>query len=135
MFHVRERLHRLAYQHQVTVSIELMLIEALVKANEYAILKFDSVIVSFHSFMPDCRYFQLSEIVKKSDIDRYLKLNDSIYLEILNSESPLLAASKEILSKIESRNIFKFVSGTILATIDNTEATKQSVSFQLNFIV
>ncbi len=38
MFHIRENLHRLAYKHQVTVAVELMLAESLVKANEYVYL-------------------------------------------------------------------------------------------------
>jgi hypothetical protein len=35
MFHLREQLNRRAYQHEVAIGIEVMVVEAFVKADKY----------------------------------------------------------------------------------------------------
>lgn len=64
MYHIREQLHRTAYQHKVCFAIERMLIDALVEANQY---------------------YHFDEIVENYDLESYILLNDTIYIEILNS--------------------------------------------------
>jgi HD superfamily phosphohydrolase len=64
MYHIREQLHRTAYQHKVCYAIERMLIDALAEAN---------------------KHYHFDIIVDNHDLDRYILLNDTIYIEILNS--------------------------------------------------
>lgn len=62
LYHVRDQLHRYAYKHKVGCAIELMLTEVLKEADKY--FKFTN---------------------KIDNINEYIKLNDSIRMEILYS--------------------------------------------------
>ncbi len=74
------------------------------------------------------RFFKISDTINSFNIDEYLKLNDSIYLQILNSNDQSLNESKQIINNIETRNLYKFIARTILTKAENIELIKQSVS-------
>lgn len=46
------------------------------------------------------------------DMEAFTKLTDNIFLEILHSTDPKLDAAREILKKIECRNLYKYVGET-----------------------
>ncbi|KAG9332860.1 hypothetical protein JZ751_014487, partial [Albula glossodonta] len=96
MFHTRNGLHRRAYQHKVSNAIELMITEALVKANDYIEIQGSGG-----------KMFKMSEAIE--DMEAYSKLTDNVFDEILNSTDPNLAGAREILEDIHRRNLYKCV--------------------------
>ncbi|CAN0422145.1 unnamed protein product [Lampetra planeri] len=85
LFHVRERLHRNAYQHRVTKLIEHKVAEAIKEG--YSKLIGDKV----------------------NSMESYSTLTDSIYETILHSDDEELYKAKDIMMDIERRNLPKFV--------------------------
>ena len=61
MYHIRSQLHRNAYKHKVCVAIELMIIDALIKANK--VFKFEE---------------------KLNNVEEYCELTDGIQEDIIN---------------------------------------------------
>lgn len=57
--------------------------------------------------------------MQDQNFDRYEKLNDSIYLEILYSDNELLKESKEILQQLTIRKLYKYVGTQVLPTPTN----------------
>lgn len=98
MFHVRERLTRKAYKHETGSSINLMIVEALKLATKH--YKFDDI---------------------TDDMDKYLKLNDSIYLEILHSEHEDLKKASELLKLVEKRKFYKYVGSCVIPSDEQTD--------------
>ncbi len=98
MCHVRERLTRKAYKHETGSSINLMIVEALKLATEH--YKFDDI---------------------TNDMDKYLKLNDSIYLEILHSEHEDLKKASELLKLVEKRKFYKYVGSCVIPSDEQTD--------------
>ncbi|XP_067097031.1 deoxynucleoside triphosphate triphosphohydrolase SAMHD1-like [Osmerus mordax] len=96
MFHTRFCLHRRAYQHRVVNLIELMIADALVKANEH--IKIEG---------SGGEMFRMSDTI--NDMEAYTKLTDHVFEEILYSSSPELAEAREILENITHRHLYKFV--------------------------
>ena len=84
---MREYLTRRAYKHETGACVNLMVTEALVKAADV---------------------YNFLDIVREENYDKFEKLNDGIFLEILNSISEKLAASKELLERIVKRKLYKF---------------------------
>uniref|UniRef100_A0A8C6T9R5 HD domain-containing protein n=1 Tax=Neogobius melanostomus TaxID=47308 RepID=A0A8C6T9R5_9GOBI len=89
MFHTRSCLHRKAYQHKTNKIIELMITEALLKADP--ILKISK---------------------KIDDMDQYCKLSDCIFEEILYSSRNDLKEAREILEKVVSRELYRYLGKT-----------------------
>ncbi len=83
MFQTRYRFHKEIYNHKTVKLIELMIGDALLSADNY---------------------FNFSEVSKTDD---FKKLDDSIYSQILNSDVPDLQKSKDILKRIEKRDLYK----------------------------
>jgi HD superfamily phosphohydrolase len=83
MFSTRYRLHKEIYNHKTVKLIELMLGDALISADDSLSFKEMSKGIEFE------------------------KLDDSIYPYILNSDDKDLAHAKQILTRIESRNLYK----------------------------
>uniref|UniRef100_A0A8C6TWU8 HD domain-containing protein n=1 Tax=Neogobius melanostomus TaxID=47308 RepID=A0A8C6TWU8_9GOBI len=95
MFHTRSRLHQKAYQHKPSLSSRrCMITEAFLKANP--ILKISDALDGN------------GDVV----IDKYTKLTDDIFGEILNSPDSGLDDAKQILNKIISRKIYKHLGMT-----------------------
>ncbi|XP_045193463.2 deoxynucleoside triphosphate triphosphohydrolase SAMHD1-like [Mercenaria mercenaria] len=101
MFHTRSTLHRRAYQHKTTNIIDTMIVEALVKANNY--IKFAG---------KDGHEVRMSDAIH--DMKAYSQMTDHVFFLILNSTEPKLQESKEILSNIMRRNLYKCVGQTQL---------------------
>ena len=58
-------------------------------------------------------------------MDRYEKLNDDIFLQILYSTDQLLNESREILQRIVKRNLYKHVSTLVLPLSDKEYSKKE----------
>ncbi|KFP82650.1 Deoxynucleoside triphosphate triphosphohydrolase SAMHD1, partial [Apaloderma vittatum] len=102
MFHTRHWLHRRAYQHKTGNIIEIMQVlitEAFQKADKF-----------FKIEGSGGKFYQISTAME--DMEAYTKLTDNIYLEILHSSSPELKEAREILRKIERRELYKFLGET-----------------------
>ncbi|XP_019368628.1 PREDICTED: deoxynucleoside triphosphate triphosphohydrolase SAMHD1 isoform X2 [Gavialis gangeticus] len=56
------------------------------------------------------KYYKISTAME--DMEAYSKLTDNIFLEILHSSCPELAEAREILYKIEQRQLYKYVGET-----------------------
>ncbi|NXU11443.1 SAMH1 triphosphohydrolase, partial [Pardalotus punctatus] len=98
MFHTRNCLHRRAYQHKTGNIIEIIT-EALQKADKY-----------FEIRGSGGKVYRISTAME--DMEAYTKLTDSIYLEILHSSRPELEEAREILRKIERRELYKCLGET-----------------------
>ncbi|KAG8446280.1 hypothetical protein GDO86_013929 [Hymenochirus boettgeri] len=99
MFHTRNCLHRRAYQHKVGNIIETMITDAFLKADPYIQLE-----------GADGKYYTISGAV--DDMVAYTKLTDNIYHHILYSSDPSLKEARDILHKVECRQLYKYVGQT-----------------------
>ncbi|XP_010562849.1 PREDICTED: deoxynucleoside triphosphate triphosphohydrolase SAMHD1 isoform X1 [Haliaeetus leucocephalus] len=99
MFHTRNCLHRRAYQHKIGNIIEIMITEAFQKADKF-----------FKIEGSGGKLYQISTAME--DMEAYTKLTDNIYLEILHSSCPELKEARDILHKIERRELYKFLGET-----------------------
>ncbi|XP_067652470.1 deoxynucleoside triphosphate triphosphohydrolase SAMHD1-like [Haliotis asinina] len=109
MFHTREILYRRVYSHQVTRAVELMIVDALVKLDQTAL-------------MPGKNgKRKISECI--DDMVAYSKLNDSI-LQMVEVLVPLetnhqdsdtaLRDARDIVERIQKRDLYKCVSKRIV---------------------
>ncbi|KAM8945627.1 deoxynucleoside triphosphate triphosphohydrolase SAMHD1 [Pelodytes ibericus] len=99
MFHTRNCLHRRAYQHKVGNIIETMITDAFLKADPY--IKIEG---------SDGKYYTISSAV--DDMGAYTKLTDHIFQQILYSSDPMLSEARDILRKVELRQLYKYVGQT-----------------------
>ncbi|XP_040186533.1 deoxynucleoside triphosphate triphosphohydrolase SAMHD1 [Rana temporaria] len=99
MFHTRNCLHRRAYQHKVSNIIETMITDAFIKADPF--IKIEG---------SGGKTFSISESVE--DMVAYTKLTDNIFQQILYSSEPELKEAREILRKVERRELYKYVGQT-----------------------
>ncbi|XP_053527188.1 deoxynucleoside triphosphate triphosphohydrolase SAMHD1 isoform X2 [Artibeus jamaicensis] len=102
MFHTRHCLHRRAYQHKVSNIIDRMITDALLEADPYIEIT-----------GTNGKKYHISTAI--DDMEAYTKLTDNIFLEILYSTDPQLDAAREILKKIECRNLYKYVGQVLLS--------------------
>ncbi|XP_068118219.1 deoxynucleoside triphosphate triphosphohydrolase SAMHD1-like [Hyperolius riggenbachi] len=105
MFHTRNSLHRRAYQHKTTNIIEIMITEAFKKAEPF--IKIEG---------SEGKLFTMSESV--DNMEAYTKLTDNIFHQILYSSGPYLKEAREILEKVQRRNLYKYI-GQIQDTFDD----------------
>ncbi|XP_011364888.1 deoxynucleoside triphosphate triphosphohydrolase SAMHD1 isoform X1 [Pteropus medius] len=99
MFHTRSSLHRTAYQHKVGNIIDTMITDAFLKADPY-----------IEIIGAEGKKYHISTAI--DDMEAFTKLTDNIFLEILYSTDPKLDEAREILKKIEHRNLYKYVGET-----------------------
>ncbi|XP_073415473.1 deoxynucleoside triphosphate triphosphohydrolase SAMHD1 isoform X1 [Dendrobates tinctorius] len=99
MFHTRNCLHRRAYQHKVGNIIETMITDAFLKADPH--IKIEG---------SDGNYYTISGSV--DDMVAYTKLTDNIFHQILFSSDPELSKARDILRKVERRQLYKYVGQT-----------------------
>ncbi|KAK2512239.1 deoxynucleoside triphosphate triphosphohydrolase SAMHD1 [Columba livia] len=116
MFNTRHLLHRRAYQHKVGNVIEIMITEAFQKADKYWKIEGSGG-----------RLYQISTAME--DMEAYTKLTDNIYLEILHSTSPELEEAREILHKIQRRELYKFLGETRPESKDVSKNNELKESF------
>ncbi|KAK2909491.1 hypothetical protein Q8A67_005328 [Cirrhinus molitorella] len=95
MFRTRYTLHRQAYQHKITNIIDIMLAEALVRADR-----------DLHEGKPEDMLMISEAIMTAED---YSKLTDEIFEQILSSTADNLREARDILNKIIRRKLPKFV--------------------------
>ncbi|XP_050999619.1 deoxynucleoside triphosphate triphosphohydrolase SAMHD1 [Acomys russatus] len=99
MFHTRNCLHRRAYQHKISNLIDIMITEALLKADPYVEITGTAG-----------KKFHISTAI--DDMEAFTKLTDNIFLEILYSTDPRLSEARNILRNIEHRNLYKYLGET-----------------------
>uniref|UniRef100_A0A8C3UZ66 Deoxynucleoside triphosphate triphosphohydrolase SAMHD1 n=1 Tax=Catharus ustulatus TaxID=91951 RepID=A0A8C3UZ66_CATUS len=99
MFHTRNCLHWRAYQHKTGNIIEIMITEAFQKADKF-----------WDKEVSGGKKYWISTAME--DMEAYTKLTDSIYLEILHSSSQDLEEAREILRRVERRELYKFLGET-----------------------
>nr|XP_036868674.1 deoxynucleoside triphosphate triphosphohydrolase SAMHD1 isoform X1 [Manis javanica] len=99
MFHTRNCLHRRAYQHKVGNIIDTMITDAFLKADPY-----------IEIVGAEGKKYHISTAI--DDMEAFTKLTDNIFLDILYSTDPKLDAAREVLKKIEYRNLYKYVGET-----------------------
>ncbi|KAF8522437.1 hypothetical protein BU17DRAFT_64366 [Hysterangium stoloniferum] len=92
LFQERFNLHKTLYQHKTAKSIEYMIVDTLVKADPY-----------------------LKIAARIHNPKKFVHLTDEILLEVERSECPELAASREIIHRIRTRDLYKLVDKTFLA--------------------
>lgn len=95
MFHTRYRFHKDIYNHKTVKVIELMIGDALVKANNK---------YNFGSML---------------GTTEFLSLDDSIYSNILFSDDKDLKCSKNIIERIENRRLYKQLYSGIIESFDD----------------
>ena len=61
-------------------------------------------------------------MIQENDIDRFVKLNDNIFLEVLYSDDPRLKESREILERVEKRMLYKYIGSTVLPNDKKVDA-------------
>lgn len=98
MFQIRATLHRRAYQHRVCNAIETMITDAFIKANHKGIVPGKDGLVT----LSDCI----------DDPEAYTRLNDSILNILLMSTENDLKETRNILQRIERRDLYKCVGET-----------------------
>lgn len=99
MFHTRNCLHRRAYQHKIGNLIDIMITEALLKADPYVEITGSAG-----------KKFHISTAIE--DMEAFTKLTDNILLQILYSADPRLSEAQSILRNIECRNLYKYLGET-----------------------
>ncbi|XP_052817073.1 deoxynucleoside triphosphate triphosphohydrolase SAMHD1-like [Mya arenaria] len=121
MFYTRYMLHRRAYQHKTACSINFMITDALIKANDY--IKFTGT---------DGEEKKMSEAI--DDMEAYSKMTDHVIFLILNSNDKNLAESKEILNNVMSRKLtYKYTTHSVakrdkmLGKEDISDAVKEII--------
>jgi HD superfamily phosphohydrolase len=103
MFHTRHMLHLRAYQHKTCSIVQEMIKEALIKAND-------------HFEVPGTAGVKLSEVT--SDLKAYTLLTDQVFQQIMSFPDPdgNLKEAKDILKRVEKRQLYKFVDQTLKPT-------------------
>ncbi|KAJ8016312.1 hypothetical protein DPEC_G00005890 [Dallia pectoralis] len=99
MFQTRNCLHRRAYQHTVTRAIEMMIVDAFVKADDYIFIQGSKG-----------KLFKMSQAI--GNMEAYTKLTDQVFEKILHSPDPNLTNARRILQNITQRRIYKCVGKT-----------------------
>ncbi|KAH7102841.1 HD-domain/PDEase-like protein [Auriculariales sp. MPI-PUGE-AT-0066] len=100
LFHTRFNLFKRIYLHKTSVSIEYMIVDALLAADD--VLKITD------------RVF---------DAKRYTYFTDDIIMQIMESDHPGLAKSQEILGRLQRRNLYRLVDSVCLNWALTTEKT------------
>ncbi|KAF5899114.1 deoxynucleoside triphosphate triphosphohydrolase SAMHD1-like isoform X1, partial [Clarias magur] len=112
LFHVRYLLHHNAYQHKVKVAVEMMIVDALLAAEEDFKLKIAE------GDNPE-KGIKISEAAQKPEM--LLKLTDEILQQIkLKSEK-----AKGIVEKIEKRDFYRCVGSKIFQPNELEDSVKQ----------
>ncbi|XP_070539521.1 deoxynucleoside triphosphate triphosphohydrolase SAMHD1-like [Ptychodera flava] len=96
MFHTRYTLYRMACYHPITVGMEAMITDALLAAAKHLTLT-----------KRNGSTFKLQDAI--SDMDAYQQLDDNILTLILHSNVDNLKEARQILERVQKRDIYKCV--------------------------
>ncbi|CAO3678225.1 unnamed protein product [Rhizopus stolonifer] len=107
MFHTRYSLFKQIYTHRVGAAIELMIVDALLEANDH---------------------LKLSE--KIDNPEDYLYLTDNIVHTIEGSKGPELEKSRSIVKSIKKRELYKFVDEFLIPPELEKHLNKQTINEQ-----
>ncbi|CAC5395715.1 SAMHD1 [Mytilus coruscus] len=99
MFQIRVALHRRACQHRVSNSVQAMIVDALIAANETKLVP-----------KKDGSLIKISDCITCPEA--YTKLSDSIFHVILMSTDKKLAEARSILQRILQRKLYRCVGET-----------------------
>ncbi|KAH9490948.1 SAM domain and HD [Bulinus truncatus] len=99
MFYTRFTLHKTAYQHRVTKTLEVMLTHALVKANEDLKITVDG------------QDLKMSDCIEKKNMLAYCQLTDSVLFKILESrvETEKMKEAQDIIQRILKRKLYTLI--------------------------
>ncbi|XP_019636902.1 PREDICTED: deoxynucleoside triphosphate triphosphohydrolase SAMHD1-like [Branchiostoma belcheri] len=97
MFHTRACLHHECYQHKTTVAVEMMITDALLKADD----KFQDKYQLHMKISEACQH-----------MDTYARLTDSIFDKILYSKGDKLKEARDILENLAKRKLYRFIGQT-----------------------
>ncbi|XP_036960011.1 deoxynucleoside triphosphate triphosphohydrolase SAMHD1-like [Acanthopagrus latus] len=117
MFHTRYSLHKRAYQHKVNKIIETMITDAFVEADGHIMIEGSGG-----------KKYTLSNAME--DMEAYTKLTDHVFEEILFSSSDDLSKAREILKRIISRDLYRFL-GEKLFNGSDLKAVKAALEERL----
>ncbi|XP_011475493.1 deoxynucleoside triphosphate triphosphohydrolase SAMHD1-like [Oryzias latipes] len=121
LFHTRDRLHRRAYQHKVTKNVEIMIKDALLKANN---------LIQFKGRDGE---FTISDA--KNDMEAYIQLTDQVTERILGSSSPELEQAKNILERIMRRDLYKLVGEAKGQNKQHKKISKKKITNKLKAVL
>ncbi|CAF1040232.1 unnamed protein product [Adineta ricciae] len=116
IYRIRDDLHRRAYQHPVVKAIELMLKEVLIIANDH---------LFFTNAFEKCD-IRLAHTV--DDMYAFNQIDDHIITLIKHSHHPNMVKAKNIIEKIEKRELYRYIGNTHVqfSTNLNKEACKRA---------
>ncbi|XP_055956017.1 deoxynucleoside triphosphate triphosphohydrolase SAMHD1-like isoform X2 [Patella vulgata] len=103
MFHARKSLHSRAYKHAVTQAVENMIVDALIIADKCE---------TFTFLGKNNKPRHLRECI--GDMVAYKKLDDTIFQRIMWSTEPELQGARDLIDRIQKRQLYKCVGSTHL---------------------
>jgi HD superfamily phosphohydrolase len=101
LFHSRYTLHKRAYQHRVAKVVELMMIEALVLADDVVTIPGTAG-----------NRVRISDAV--TDMEAYTRLTDTIFSAIELSDDARLAQAQRLLQRVDRRELYKYIGQVVL---------------------
>lgn len=110
MFLDRARLHRKAYQHRVVKTYDRMLLDAWLASDPYMTVKGEGG-----------KEYKLSEACE--DVTAFVKLTDSLDQTIRNSDGDDMKEAREIMKRMDDRNLYRMVAQIENGTITGSEAS------------
>lgn len=99
LFHIRDTLFRNAYQHKTKRAVEIMICDALVKANDKIFIRGEKG-----------KQKKMSEAI--DDMYAFTNLTDSVIGRIRSTPSEDLEESQKLLERAEKRKLYKFIGHT-----------------------
>jgi HD superfamily phosphohydrolase len=118
IFSIRFDMHKRVYQHHTVKAIEFMLVDALILANEYILIS-----GTINEAFPDGMY-KMSECI--NDAEAMSKLNDSIVDLIKLNPNPRLNPARELLLRIDCRDLYHMVGEAIYKPREKTGIFKMN---------
>ncbi|KAF6209308.1 hypothetical protein GE061_015055, partial [Apolygus lucorum] len=104
VFVYRAKLHRDCYQHRTCKAVELMLIDALVAANEHFSISWEEADSDGSFSIKSCKLSECHRYPKA-----FQKATDCLFYDLLNSTSPELHKSRTLLQAIETRDLYTLI--------------------------
>uniref|UniRef100_A0A3B3IMG1 Uncharacterized protein n=1 Tax=Oryzias latipes TaxID=8090 RepID=A0A3B3IMG1_ORYLA len=126
LFYTRDRLHRRAYQHKVTKNVEIMIKDALLKANKH--IKFKGKDKEKKE-----NFFTISDA--KDNMEAYTQLTDQVTQRILESSSSELEQARNILERIKTRDLYELVDEAKGQNKQHKKISKETITNELKVVL